>query len=270
MLLLLAVCAASLGGCAGSSGNNSAVARDSGAGDASGAGYDANGAVSSLATASADGSGFVPTGGPTTAAAAQSAEKLTSAATVGTNDYLIGPMDVLDISVYQVPDLTKTVQVGDDGSINYPLLGEVPATGKTAHGLERELQRKLGAKFIRSPQVTVFVKESNSQRVTIEGSVKSSGVFPLKGRTTLMQVLAMSGGVDMDTDSGNVVIFRTINGTRSAARFDFDSIKAGNAVDPELKAGDVIVVDTSSTKLALSNVMKVLPLATTAAVFSGL
>jgi len=268
---LAVVCVACLVGCAGSSGNSGVVAtRDGGAGDASGAGYDSNGAVTSLA-GSADGSGFVPTGSVhVTAAAAQSAEKLTSAATVGTNDYLIGPMDVLDISVYQVPDLTKTVQVGDDGSINYPLLGEVPASGKTARGLERVLQSKLGAKFIRSPQVTVFVKESNSQRVTIEGSVKSSGVFPLKGRTTLMQVLAMSGGVDMDTDSGNVVIFRTIDGTRSAARFDFDAIKAGNAVDPELKPGDVIVVDTSSTKLALSNVMKVLPLATTAAVFSGM
>ncbi len=74
---------------------------------------------------------------------------------------------------------TKTVQVGDDGSINYPLVGEVPAAGKTAHGLERELQAKLGAKFIRSPQVTVFVKESNSQRVTIEGSVKNFRRFQL-------------------------------------------------------------------------------------------
>jgi polysaccharide biosynthesis/export protein len=267
-MTLVVVCVACLAGCAGSSGNSGVATRDGGAGDASGAGYDANGAVTSLP---ATGSGFAPTGSaPMTAAAAQSAEKLTSAGTAGTNDYLIGPMDVLDISVYQVPDLTKTVQVGDDGSINYPLLGEVPASGKTAHGLERELQGKLGAKFIRSPQVTVFVKESNNQRVTIEGSVKNSGVFPLKGRTTLMQVLAMSGGVDLDTDSGNVVIFRTIDGTRSAARFDFDAIKAGNAIDPELKPGDVIVVDTSSTKLALSNVMKVLPLATTAAIFSGM
>lgn len=202
-MTLAVVCVACLAGCAGSSGSSGAVSsRDGGAGDASGAGYDSSGAVTSLG-ASADGSGFTPTGSVhVTAAAAQSAEKLTSAATVGTNDYLIGPMDVLDISVYQVPDLAKTVQVGDDGSINYPLLGEVPASGKTAHGLERELQAKLGAKFIRSPQVTVFVKESNSQRVTIEGSVKTSGVLPLKGRTTLMQVLAMSGGVDQDTDFG--------------------------------------------------------------------
>lgn len=242
-----------------------------GAGDASGAGYDSQGGVTSLSSISAGGS-FSPTAASdkSTAAAAQAAEKLTSAGQAGSNTYMIGPMDVLDISVYQVPDLTKTVQVGDDGRINYPLIGDVPVSGKTAHQVEHELQAKLGAKYIRSPQVSVYVKESNSQRVTVEGSVKNSGVFPMKGRTTLMQVMAMAGGVNMETDSGQVVVFRTVNGVRSAARFDLDAIKDGNANDPELQPGDVIVVDTSSTKLALSNVMKVLPLATTAAVFSGM
>lgn len=241
-----------------------------GAGDASGAGYDSQGTVTSLSSMSASGS-FSPTeSAQSTAAAAQAAEKLTLAAHAGSNTYMIGPMDVLDISVFKVPDLTKTVQVGDDGTINYPLLGDVPVAGKTAHQIEHELQAKLGAKYVRSPQVSVYVKESNSQRVTVEGSVKTSGVFPIKGRTTLMQVMAMAGGVNMDTDSGQVVVFRTINGVRSAARFDLDAINAGSANDPELQAGDVVVVDTSSTKLALSNVLKVVPLATTAAVFSGL
>jgi polysaccharide export outer membrane protein len=222
--------------------------------------------------ASPDGSGFTPTGAAAahSTAATQAADKLTSAATVGNSAYMIGPSDVLDISVYQVPDLTKTVQVGDDGTINYPLIGDVPAAGKTAHQLERELQQKLGATYIRLPQVSIFIKESNSQRVTIEGSVRSSGVYSLKGRTSLVTVVAMAGGVNMDTDSGDIVIFRTVNGTRSAARFDIDAIKSGKAEDPEIQPGDVIVVDTSSTKLALSNILKVLPLATSAAMFSAM
>lgn len=243
-----------------------------GAGDASGAGYNSEGAVNSLSSMSTDGS-FSPTSGAagqSTVAASRAADKLTAAAQAGSNTYMIGPMDVLDISVYQVPDLTKTVQVGDDGAINYPLIGEVPVSGKTAHQIERELQAKLGAKYIRAPQVSVYVKESNSQRVTVEGSVKNSGVFPMKGRTTLMQVMAMAGGINMDTDSGDVVVFRTVNGTRSAAKFDIDAISAGKANDPDLQPGDVIVVDTSSTKVALGNVLKVLPLATTAAIFSGM
>ena len=89
--------------------------------------------------------------------------------------------------------------------------------------------------------------------------MKNSGVFTVKGRTSLMQLLAMAGGVDHSTASGEVVVFRTINGTRAAARFDTDAIRKGNANDPELQPGDVIVVDTSSTKLALSNIVKVLP-----------
>jgi polysaccharide biosynthesis/export protein len=268
-MLLLAGCGVYLGGCASSSG--SAASMSGGAGDASSPAYSSNGGVTSLADASSGGPGFAPTASAhAEAAATQSAEKLTAAATAGTSVYMIGPMDVLDISVYQVPDLTKTVQVGDDGTINYPLIGDIPASGRTAHQLEHEMQQKLGGNFVRSPQVSVYVKESNSQRVTIEGSIKSSGVFSLKGRTTLMQVVAMAGGINMDTDSGQVVVFRTVNGTRSAARFDIDAIRAGNANDPELQPGDVIVVDTSSTKLALQNVLKVLPLATTAAVFSGM
>jgi polysaccharide export outer membrane protein len=169
-----------------------------------------------------------------------------------------------------VPDLAKTVQVADDGTINYPLIGDIHAAGKTAKQLEQELTQKLGAKYLRDPQVTVLIKEYNSQRVTVEGSVKTSGVYGIKGTTSLMQILAMAGGIDDNTASGAVVVFRTIDDVRSVARFDTDAIKKGTAEDPELAPGDVIVVDTSATKVAMENILKVVPLATTAAIFSGL
>ena len=204
------------------------------------------------------------------AAASQAADALTAVAKPGNAAYKIGPLDVLDISVFKVPDLTKEVQVAEDGSINYPLIGDTPAAGKTAHQLEQELTKKLGSKYLRDPQVTVFVKEYNSQRVTVSGSVKTSGVYAIKGNTSLMQVVAMAGDVDTTTDSGDVVVFRTINGERSAAKFDLDAIRAGRAADPPVEPGDVVVVDLSATKVALHNVLTALPLATTAAVFSGL
>ena len=188
----------------------------------------------------------------------------------GNAAYKIGPLDVLDITVFKVQDLAKTVQVSENGEINYPLIGDIQAAGKTAHELGRDLTQKLGVKYLRDPQVTVFVKEFNSQRVTVQGSVKTSGVYALKGNTTLMQAVAMAGDVDTTMDSGTVVIFRTINGQRSAARFDFDAIKKGTAEDPQLQPGDVIYVETSATKVALSNILKALPLATSAVVFSGL
>jgi polysaccharide export outer membrane protein len=169
-----------------------------------------------------------------------------------------------------VPDLNKEVQVAEDGSINYPLIGEVPAGGKTAQQLEQELTKKLGVKYLRDPQVTVMIKEYNSQRVTVSGAVKTSGVYAIKGSTSLMQVVAMAGDVDTTMDSGDVVVFRTIDGQRSAAKFDIDAIKAGKASDPPVEPGDVIVVDSSATKVALHNVLMALPLATSAAAFSAL
>jgi polysaccharide biosynthesis/export protein len=256
--MLLLICADCLAGCAGSS---SSV----GAG-----GYDSSGAYVSNPGLSSGGTTFTPTEtGVHSAAASQAADKLTAVATPGSSGYEIGPLDVLDVSVFKVPDLSKTVQVADDGTINFPLIGDVKAAGKTVRELERDLTQKLDAKYLKSPQVTIFVRENNSQRVTIEGSVKTSGVYPLKGRTSLMQMLAMSGGVG-DTASGDIVVFRVIDGKRSAARFDVDAIQSGKADDPQLQSGDVVVVDTSATKVALGNIMKVLPLATTAAVFSGL
>ena len=239
------VCAVYLGGCAGSSSNT--VAMNGGAGDSDGAGYNSDGAVASLSGTSA--SAFAPTAGEVhSSAASQAADVLTSVAKPGNAAYKIGPLDVLDISVFKVPDLTKEVQVAEDGTVNYPLIGDIPAAGRTAHELEQELRKKLGSKYLRDPQVTVLVKEYNSQRVTVSGAVKTSGVYAIKGSTSLMQVVAMAGDIDATVDSGNVVIFRTIDGQRSAAKFDIDDIKAGKAADPQVQPGDVIVVDSSMHK----------------------
>ena len=257
--MLPVVCAAWVAGCAGSS--NSAAPVAGGLGDNGAPNYSSESAAAAPAT-------FAPTAAAVRSApAAEAAAKLTSAATPGSNAYKIGPLDVLDVSVFKVPDLSKTVQVGEDGTITYPLIGQVTAAGRTAHDLEVALKQKLGEKYLRSPQITVLVREYNSQRVTISGSVKTSGVYAIKGKTTLMQVLAMAGDVDATTASGDIVLFRTIDGQRSAARFDADSIKNGKTDDPEVLPGDVVVVDTSATKVALSNVLRVLPLATSAAVF---
>lgn len=212
-------------------------------------------------------SGNIQQGSFAPTAAAQAAAKLTAVSTPGDAGYKIGPLDGLDVQVFKVPDLSKYVQVSEDGTITYPLVGELKAAGKTARELESELTQKLGAKYLRNPHVTVLVKDYNSQRVTVEGGVKTTGVYALKGKTTLTQVLAMAGDVDSTIASGDIVIFRTIDGKKSAAKFDFDEIRSGKVQDPVLEPNDVIVADTSATKVALANVLKVLPLATSAAIF---
>lgn len=182
-----------------------------------------------------------------------------TASATATDMYRVGPQDVLDISVFKVPELSKTVQVADSGSINLPLVGEIPAAGRTAQDIERDLTKRLGAKYLQSPQVSVFVKEFNSQSVTVDGAVKKPGVYPIRRQTTLMEFIATAGGLDFGTASTDVAVFRTTDGKRSVARFDLADIRDGSQQDPPMQKGDVIIVDTSTSKIVLNSVLR-LPL----------
>jgi polysaccharide biosynthesis/export protein len=196
---------------------------------------------------------------------------VSATSTAGNSGYLVGPTDILEISVFKVPELSKSVQVADTGTINLPLLGDVQASGKTASEIEKDLTRQLGAKYLKSPQVTVYVKEHNSQRVTIEGSVKRPGVYPIRGTLSLIQLIATAEGVDRDYYSKDVTIFRTVDGNRVSQVYDIDAIREGKAQDPQLRQGDIVVVDTSAAKSALQNALKIIPAATTVgAVAAGL
>lgn len=187
-------------------------------------------------------------------------ESLTASATPGNTGYLIGPADVLDVSVFKVPELTKTVQVAETGLINLPLVGDVPAAGKTSQQLERDLNHQLGAKYLQKPQVTVLVKEYNSQRVTMDGAVKKPGVYPLRGQTTLLQLVALAEGPSEVSDS-TLVVIRNTDGKRSAAKFNIDDIRSGAMTDPRLQPGDVVVAPSSTMKEAWNNILKALPIA---------
>ena len=199
----------------------------------------------------------------TTASAQQtsvqaSVSAITAISTPGNVAYKIGPQDVLEVSVFKVAELSKSAQVSEAGTINYPLVGEVTAAGKTARELERDLTGLLGAKYLQKPQVTVFIKEFNSQRVTVEGAVKKPGVFPIQGGMSLLQAVASAQGLDSVSDN-TVVVVRTVNGKRAAARFDITNIRDGSAQDPQLQAGDIAIAGTSALKEGL-NFLKGIPL----------
>jgi polysaccharide export outer membrane protein len=193
--------------------------------------------------------------------AARAADQLTSTATPGSSGYKIGPLDLLEVSVFKVPELTRAVQVGDTGNVNLPLVGEIKAAGRTAQDVERDLAAKLKAKYLQSPQVNILIKEYNSQRVTVEGAVKKPGVYPVRGKTSLLQVIATAEGLNTLSDT-TVVIFRHVEGKRMAARFDVDQIRSGAAIDPSIQSGDLVVAPTSAMKGAFENILKALPLAT--------
>ena len=194
------------------------------------------------------------------AALEKTAQSYTAMADPKSKAYKIGPLDVLEITVFKTPDLSKSVQVSEAGTINYPLIGEIAAGGKSARELEQELTKRLGAKFLQNPQITVFVKDYNSQRVTVTGAVKKPGVVPIAGGMTLQQAIAQAGGLDELAES-TAVLFRVADGKRLAGRYDVSEIQAGQQDDPQLQSGDVIVVPTSDTKVGANYLFKVLPLA---------
>jgi polysaccharide export outer membrane protein len=175
------------------------------------------------------------------------------------SDYRVGPQDLIEITVFQVPDLSRTVRVNSGGQISLPLIGVVQAGGLTIPELEKALAAKLSQKYLQEPQVTAFVKEFTSQRVTLEGSVMKPGIYPLTGRTTLLQAIAMGGGLDRVADPRGIVIFRQIGGKKMGAVFDLRSIRAGKDEDPLLYGDDVVVVEESGSKTALRRFIESMP-----------
>jgi polysaccharide biosynthesis/export protein len=175
-------------------------------------------------------------------------------------DYKIASLDVLEVTVFGVPDLSRTVQVSSNGAITLPLINTVQAGGKTQSQLEKEIARKLDAAYLQSPQVTVFVKEYNSQKITVDGAVRKPGIFPITGQTSLLQAIALAEGLDTVADPSGILIFRVVGEKRLAARFDLKQVRAGKVEDPILKAGDIVMVDESATRTTLRDVKEALPL----------
>ena len=173
-----------------------------------------------------------------------------SGAYLGVSDYRVGPLDLLEVSVFQVPDLNRTVRINTSGQISLPLIGAIRAGGRTVSELEVEIAARLEAQYLQSPQVTVFVKEFSSQRLTVEGAVKQPGIYPITGKTSLLQAIALAKGFEDLADQRSVIVFRMIEGKKMAALFDIRQIRAGELEDPQLYGDDIVVVETSGVRSA--------------------
>ena len=175
-------------------------------------------------------------------------------------EYRIGPLDSLDITVFKVQDLTlKKVQVDAAGRVRVPLIGAVPAAGRTAEELSADIGARLSERYLQSPDVTVSVVEAVAQKVSVEGAVNEAGVFPLKGRTGLLEAVAEAKGEARTGDPRRVAIVRNVDGAPHAAVFDLTAIRLGRARDPELLAGDTIIVQGSRKGGLWRNVVETLP-----------
>lgn len=183
-----------------------------------------------------------------------------SGAYEGASDYRIGAQDLLQISVFGVQDLDKEVRVNSNGQISLPLVGGVMAGGKTIPELEADLAKKYADGFLQNPQVSVFVKEYTSQRVTLEGAVKKPGIYPITGRTSLLQAIALAEGVDDKiADLGGIVLMRQVGGRRKAAVYDLRLVRKGLVEDPQVYGDDIVVVEQSGSKSAFRRFIESVP-----------
>jgi polysaccharide biosynthesis/export protein len=187
-------------------------------------------------------------------------QKVFAANTSRQSDYLIAGLDVLEISVLGVPDLNRTVQVSAEGLISLPLIKTVQASGMTGHQLEDQIARRLAETYMQAPQVSVFIKEFNSQKITVDGAVIKPGIYPFTGNLSLLQAIAISQGLTEIADQKAILIFRIKDGKQAVARFDLDKIRSGKTPNPLLLAGDIVTVDESTSRSTLRAIKNALPL----------
>lgn len=172
----------------------------------------------------------------------------------------VGPLDKVKISVFQVEDLSGEFQVDAAGMLQFPLIGNVEAQGLLPGELARLIARRLGERYLRSPNVQVAISEQREQTITVDGSVREPGVLPIRGTTTLMRAVALAKGTTPDADPGRVVVFRTVGGERMAAGFDLRAIRQAEAKDPLIYGNDIIVVDGARARSIFREAIGVIPL----------
>lgn len=199
-------------------------------------------------------------GQPNSTAALASAEVPASA-----SDYRLSPRDIVDISVFQVADLNKTVQVGEDGNVSLPLIGRTHIGGKTTQEAEQEIAAKLRKKYLQSPQVSVSIKQYG-QRVTVSGAVTAPKVLAVEGALTLSQAIATAGGLTDLAEPTRVHIARSVDGRIRDEVYNYEAIQAGKLKDPTLQGGDLVVAEQSGARVAFKNVKDMLPFAVLASV----
>lgn len=184
--------------------------------------------------------------------------------TAQSRPYLVGPFDKLKIDVFGIKEMSdRIIQVDASGGASFPLAGSFQAAGKTPLEIADELRQRLSRNYIRDPQVTVNLEETVSQVVTVDGQVTKPGLYPVVGNMSLMQAVATAGGAAEFAKLSDVVIFRNAEGRRYAALYNLAAVRRGVYPDPQLYAGDVVVVGDNTARRVFRDILTATPLLTT-------
>ncbi|WP_172637453.1 polysaccharide biosynthesis/export family protein [Thioflavicoccus mobilis] len=162
--------------------------------------------------------------------------------------YRIAPDDLLSITVFQVEELSSEQRVLASGEIYMPLVGAIEVAGLTPDEAQRRIAAKLEKNYLQNPQVRVSVEEAASQKVVVIGAVNAPGVYPIKGRTTLLQAIAQARGLNSIAADEEVVVFRGASQEDMKAYVvSFADVRSGKVRDPMLIGGDTVQVPESAS-----------------------
>lgn len=173
---------------------------------------------------------------------------------------LIGPLDTIQVDVFNVRELSREMQVDASGRISMPLIGTIDARGKTSAELAQAIEAALRGRYMRNPYVTVNIRSSVSQVVTIDGQVVEPGLYPVTNQMTLMRAIASAKGFSEFAREEDVVILRTVDGRKMAGLYNMEAIRRGMYDDPSIYANDVIVVGDSPQRRLFRDFVSLSPL----------
>jgi polysaccharide biosynthesis/export protein len=169
-------------------------------------------------------------------------------------DYTVGPNDLIEVEIFEMDNLKRTVRVNAAGAISLPLIGQVVVGGMTSEQIAERIANRYSEKYLQNPQVSIFIKEFTSERITIEGAVGHPGIFPLTGRLTLLRAIAMAGGFGPIANTSQVMVYRTNDQQqRESAVYDVEQIRAGKSIDPAIQGDDLIVVQRDRARVMLKD-----------------
>src|SRR5688572_20585255 len=158
------------------------------------------------------------------------------------SEYTIGPEDVLDISVWKNPELSRKVPVRPDGRVSLPLINDIQAAGLTPSELREQLAKRL-AEYVPSAEVSVIVSEVQSLKVAVVGAVKTPGRFMLKSPATVLECIALAQGLTEFANRERIVVLRQNNGSTQRIPFNYRKVSEGDEQDNFfVRPGDIIVV----------------------------
>jgi polysaccharide export outer membrane protein len=185
-----------------------------------------------------------------------------------TQSYLIGPQDVLIVDVLGMEELTnREIVVDGGGRISIPLAGSIAAAGSSPEELAAVITARLRENYLREPIVSVNVKETTSQFVTVDGQVERPGNYRVLGDMTLMRAVASAEGLAEFAKQDDVVVLRTVNGAKYAGVYNLAAIRRGNYPDPAIYAKDVVIVGDSATMRRMRDFMTILPAITSPLIY---